>query len=82
MYSAILLWYDDRLGLRIEGELSENQVSLLREEDVDELSDKAVAKEGGLVHLADGSQETTLPIHPKGEQEILHILHMESNDMS
>ena len=57
MYSAILLWYDDRLGLRIEGELSQNLIfSILREEDVDELPNKAVPKEGGLVHLADGSQ--------------------------
>ena len=46
----------------------------LREEDFEEFSNKAVAKERGLVHLADGSQEATLAVHAKGEQVVLHIL--------
>ena len=59
---------DSGCGLKVNYQRIESDfTSLLREKDVDELSDKAVAKEGGLVHLADGSQETTLPIHPKGE---------------
>ena len=45
-----------------------------REEDVDDLSNKSVAKEGRLVHLADGSQEAALAVQPKCEQEVLDVL--------
>ena len=45
-----------------------------RKEDVDDLSNKSVAKEGRLVHLADRPQEATLAVQPKREQEVLDVL--------
>ena len=51
----------------------------LREEDFEEFSNEAVAKERGLVHLADGSQEATLAVHAKGEQEVLYVLSKENS---
>ena len=48
--------------------------SYSREEDLEKLADKSVAEERRLVHLTDGSQETTLAVHTKREQVIFHIL--------
>ena len=45
-----------------------------REEDLKKLADKSVAEERRLVHLTDGSQETTLAVHTKREQVVFHIL--------
>ena len=45
-----------------------------REEDLEKLADKSVAEERRLVHLTDGSQETTLAVHTKREQVVFHIL--------
>ena len=48
--------------------------SYSREEDLEKLADKSVAEERRLVHLTDGSQETTLAVHTKREQVVFHIL--------
>ena len=45
-----------------------------REEDLEKLADKSVAEERRLVHLTDGSQETTLAVHTKREEVVFHIL--------
>ena len=48
--------------------------SYSREEDLEKLADKSVAEERRLVHLTDGSQETTLAVHTKREEVVFHIL--------
>ena len=45
-----------------------------REEDLEKLADKSIAKERRLMHLTNGSQETTLAVHTKREQVVFHIL--------
>ena len=67
MILVIHIWIWIWICTNLEGDYS-------REEDLEKLADKSVAKERRFVHLTNGSQETTLAVHTKREQVVFHIL--------